>query len=67
MLETTFDKQTQTEQEGIYARKVSFKKPIETLKSILKENVKKYFEELKIRIEDITGNDGAFFIFKNGA
>ena len=39
MLETTFDKQTQTEQEGIYARKVSFKKPIETLKSILKENL----------------------------
>ena len=36
-------------------------------KSILKENVKKYFVELKIRIEDITGNDGAFFIFKNGS
>jgi DNA-nicking Smr family endonuclease len=36
-------------------------------KSILKENVKKYFVELKIRVQDITGNDGAFFIFKNGA
>ena len=35
-------------------------------KSILKEKIKKYFLELKIRFEDVVGNDGAFYIFKKG-
>ena len=33
-------------------------------KSTLKDSIKKYFRKLKIRFEDICGNDGAFIIYR---